>query len=380
MSFPLPVPAELRDLAPPGTSVLLGVSGGVDSSFALALLAHLDCDVHCVTFKNFCTADGEFGGEDNRSCCSLDAIEDARRLAARYGVRHWVSSVEDLFREHVIDPFVRSYLDGRTPNPCVNCNTTVRFPQLARRADELGVDLIATGHYARTQRADGEIRLLRGLDADKDQSYFLHGLDQATLGRCVFPLGWYDKTQVRAAAAELGITAASRPDSQEICFVPDDDRTFLFAGVGGDDPGDIVDVGGQVLGRHRGLIHYTVGQRRGLGVSAAQPLYVLAISPEENSLLVGPRRDLDVTRVVCDRFLRTAPSFPERGPVDDSPVEIAAQIRYRHRGIPVAGWEHRQDRLEIELAGPAQAVAPGQFLVLYEGDHVVGGARIVSAN
>ena len=380
MDFPLTVPADLRAAVPPGSSVLLGVSGGVDSSVALALLAHLGCDVHCVTFKNFCTAKGEFGGDDNRSCCSLDAIDDARRLAARFGVRHWVSGVEDLFHEQVIDPFVQSYLDGLTPNPCVNCNTTVRFPQLAQRADELGVDLIATGHYARTQRTANEVRLLRGIDTEKDQSYFLHGLDQTLLRRCVFPLGGYEKTQIRVAAAELGIAAASRPDSQEICFVPDDDRTFLFAGRGGDTPGDIMDSSGRVLGRHQGLIRYTVGQRRGLGIAAPEPLYVLALRLGENALIVGPRSELDVTHIVCDAFLRTSPSFPERGPDDTAHPEIEAQIRYRHRGVPVTRWDSRDGRLEIDLTGPAQAVAPGQFLVLYDGERVVGGARIVSAN
>lgn len=379
MPFPLPVPPDLRAAAPPGTRVLLGVSGGVDSSLALALLVHLGCEVHCVTFKNFCTAAGAFGGEGNRSCCSLDAIEDARRLAARFGVRHWVSSTETRFRDEVIDPFVDAYLSGRTPNPCVACNTSVRFPELAHRADALGLDRIATGHYARTERRGDETALLRGVDADKDQSYFLHGLDQDLLARCLFPLGGLEKTQVRAAAAALGLSAAARPDSQEICFVPDDDRRFLFAGRGGESPGEIVDGDGRVVGTHRGLIHYTVGQRRGLGVAAPQPLYVVALDAEANRVVVGPRAVLDVRTVSCDRFARTAPGFPDRGVTPEDARGLRAQIRYRHPGTPVSRWTVAGERLQIGLAAPAQGVAPGQFLVLYEGERVLGGARIVSA-
>ncbi len=376
MTFPLPVSPELRAAAPPGTRVLLGVSGGVDSSLALALLDHLGYEVHCVTLKNFCTADGAFGGEDNRSCCSLDAIEEARRLAARFGARHWVHDVEAGFRSAVIDPFVDAYLSGRTPNPCVVCNTDVRFPELARQAEILGCERIATGHYARVERDGEEIVLRRGLDVEKDQSYFLHGLGRDLLGRCLFPLGWSTKTQVRAAAASLGLAAAERPDSQEICFVPDDDRRFLFAGRGGEAPGEIVDGEGRVLGEHRGLIHYTVGQRRGLGVSAPQPLYVTALDAPANRVVVGPREALDVTVIVCDRFARIEPGFADHGPVDAA--EITARLRYRHHGVPVARWSVDGGRLEVELAAPARGAAPGQYLVLYEGERVLGGARIVS--
>ena len=377
MDFPLPVPAELKAAAPPGCGVLLGVSGGVDSSLALALLKHLGCDVHCVTLKNFCTSDTAFGGADNRSCCSLDAIDEARRLAARFESRHWVGGVEARFQDRVIDPFVQEYLSGRTPNPCIGCNTSVRFPELARRADALGLDLIATGHYARLARDDGEVALLRGVDTDKDQSYFLHGLDQALLGRCVFPLGWFDKGQVRAAAAALGLAAARRPDSQEICFVPDDDRAFLFAETGGCEPGDIVDRAGTVLGRHRGLIHYTVGQRRGLGIAAPAPLYVLSLEPARNRLVVGVRDELDVIEIVCDGFRSPLPSFPERESEAAFVAPVEAQIRYRHRGVPVAAWTRRGETLTVTLAAPARGVAPGQFLVLYAGEQVLGGARIV---
>ncbi len=377
MDFPLPIPAELRAAVPAGTGVLLGVSGGVDSSVALALLDHLGCRVEAVTLKNFCTSDGAFGGEGASSCCSLDAIDGARRLAARHGVNHWVGNAEDAFRDAVIDPFVAEYRAGRTPNPCVGCNTSVRFPELLRRADQLGLDLVATGHYARVQTTDGRPRLLRGADPAKDQSYFLHGVAPEILARCVFPLGWWTKDEVRRAAAELGLDSARRPDSQEICFVPDDDRSFLFADAP-PRPGDIVDRSGAVLGRHRGVEHYTVGQRRGLGVAAAEPLYVTSLDSAENRVVVGPRRELGASVVRCDGWLRTAADLPDEGPVEQG--DWTAQLRHRHGGVAVEAWRIDGGAAEVRLAAQAEAVAPGQFLVLYREDQVMGGGRIVAAD
>jgi tRNA-uridine 2-sulfurtransferase len=384
MTFPLPVCDALRAALPRGGRVLLGLSGGVDSSVALALLQHLGCEVHTVTLKNFCTSDGAFGGEGNRSCCSLDAIDAARRTAASRGARHWVSSVESEFRARVIGPFVDEYLSGRTPNPCVGCNSGVRFPQLTHLADELGCDLVATGHYARVLDGPGGPALHRGLDPDKDQSYFLHRLDRDLLARCVFPLGWSTKAEVRAAAAALGLEAAARPDSQEICFVPDDDRGFLFAGRETGGGGEIVHRDGRVLGRHRGLAYYTVGQRRGLGIAGAEPLFVTALDAARNRVVVGPRGALRVARIRCDGFADQS-GVPDRGPPDDGPpqddppngVSWTVQLRHRHAGSPVRAWTRAGARFEVELDGAAEGVAPGQFLVLYRGDRVCGGGRIV---
>jgi len=376
MSFPLPVPDALRAALPRGSGVLLGLSGGVDSSVALALLVHLGCEVHAVTLKNFCTSDGSFGGEGNRSCCSLDAIDAARRTAAALGARHWVSGVEPAFRSRVIEPFVDEYLAGRTPNPCVGCNAAVRFPQLTHLADELGLDLVATGHYARVLAGPDGPELHRALDPDKDQSYFLHRLERDVLARCVFPLGWSAKPDVRAAAAALGLEAAARPDSQEICFVPDDDRSFLFAGRDTGPGGEIVHRDGRVLGRHRGLAHYTVGQRRGLGVAGGEPLFVVALEKEGNRVVVGPRDALRVGRVRCDGFVDLA-GVPRRGPAGPGPWTV--QLRHRHAGVPVQDWSRDGARFEVELDGAAEGVAPGQFLVLYRGDRVCGGGRIVGA-
>ncbi|MBE0564720.1 MAG: tRNA 2-thiouridine(34) synthase MnmA, partial [Krumholzibacteria bacterium] len=308
MTFPLPIPPELVRRVPPGTGVLLGVSGGVDSAVTLALLHALGCAVHCVTFKNFCYGDDE--RFTDRSCCSLDAIEAARRLAVRFGAPHWVGDVEAPFRAAVIEPFVAEYRSGRTPNPCLQCNGAVRFPELVRLADRQGCSLAATGHYARVA-VDGRTgRLLRGVDPAKDQSYFLHRVARDLWPRLVFPLGWYTKDEVRRAARELALPVADKPDSQEICFVPDDDRSFLFADGPGTASGPVVDRAGRELGRHRGLVNYTVGQRRGLGVAAAEPLYVLELDVPGNRLVVGARDELLVTRLLADRFVAALADLP----------------------------------------------------------------------
>lgn len=388
MSFPLPLPGPLRRELPPGTGVLLGLSGGVDSAVALAVLQELGCRVECVTFRNFCYAEQQDAAGE-RSCCSLDAIEQARRLAADAGAPHWVGDLVEPFRRRVIDPFVAEYAQGRTPNPCLACNETVRFPELVRLAARQGCAFAATGHYARVDREGSAPRLRRGLDPAKDQSYFLHRLDPALLGSLVFPLGWHTKDDVRAAARALGLPVAARRDSQEICFVPDDDRTFLFAGARSEavaaatTPGAIVDRGGRVLGAHRGLAHYTVGQRKGLGVSSPAPLYVLALEMKTNRLVVGPREGLLTRRLVADRFVAQAPGFPDRWPDGADGAWAAlrplAQVRHRHAGTPIAAWRRDGDHLEVRLAEPVAGAAPGQGLALYDGDAVLGGARLREA-
>lgn len=387
MSFPLPLPGPLRRDLPPGTGVLLGLSGGVDSAVALAVLQELGCRVECVTFRNFCHAD-DADTATEQSCCSLEAIGQARSLAFRAGAPHWVGDLVEPFRARVIEPFIAEYAAGRTPNPCLGCNEAVRFPELARLAARQGCSFAATGHYARIDRAGLAPGLLRGLDPAKDQSYFLHRLDPALLGGLVFPLGWYTKAQVREAARELGLEVADRRDSQEICFVPDDDRSFLFAGGAGEaagatTPGPVVDRAGRVLGSHRGLAHYTVGQRKGLGIAAPEPLYVLALEPAGNRLVVGPREALLRTRLVADRFVAQADGFPARWPVaGDGPWAQArpvAQVRHRHGGAAVAGWRREGDRLEVDLAEPVAGAAPGQGLALYDGDRVLGGGRLLGA-
>lgn len=389
MTFPLPIPDSLRRALPPGTGVLLGISGGVDSAVTLALLRALECNVQCVTFKNFCYSDDE--AFTDKSCCSLEAIDEARRLAHSFQAPHWVGDVEQAFRQSVIDPFVADYARAITPNPCLDCNGQVRFPELVRLAERQGCAFAATGHYARIAGEGDQARLLRGLDPEKDQSYFLHRIDRRLFGRLVFPLGWYIKTQVRQAARELGIRVADKRDSQEICFVPDGDRTFLFEQVGTGEnqalvPGDIVDRSGAVLGRHKGLIHYTVGQRKGLGVAAPDPLYVLELDLPGGRLVVGPKRELLSVSVTGDDFVPAVGDFPPSwtagSPLpavpETDPGEATLRIRHRHGGAQVKAWSLVGDRLQVDLLEPVEGAAPGQGLVLYAGDMVLAGARITS--
>ncbi len=389
MTFPLDIPAPVRRQLPPGTGVVLGISGGVDSAVTLALLAHLGCEVQCVTFKNICFAETDDQAPVT-ACCSLDAITEARRQAARFGVPHWVADIEAPFRTRVIRPFIAEYAAGRTPNPCLYCNSTLRFPELVRLARRQGCAFAATGHYARLEPLPGGgSRLLKGVDEAKDQSYFLHRVDRNLWPQVVFPLGWYTKRQVRRAAAELGLAVAGKPDSQEICFVPDDDRSGLFgdlatAGHPATVPGEIVAADGRVLGRHRGLVHYTVGQRRGLGIAADRPLYVLALDLPHSRLIVGYREELARTVVGGDSFVAAVSGFPRRWsrgealPDAESP-RVTLRIRHRHRGAEVAGWVLDGDRLEVTLVEPVDGAAPGQGMVLYADDVVLGGARIRAA-
>ncbi len=392
MNFPLPIPEPVRQLLPSGTGVLLGISGGVDSAFTLAVLRALDCDVQCVTFKNICFAEAE-DDSPATACCSLDAINDARRQAHRFGASHWVGNIEEPFRRDVIEPFIAEYAVGRTPNPCLRCNSELRFPELVRLAERQSCSFAATGHYARLEPDSGsgeELRLLQGLDPTKDQSYFLHRVDRKLWGRLVFPLGWYTKDQVRGAAKELGLEVAGKPDSQEICFIPDDDRTSLFAdlasgGAPATVPGEIVNAAGKVLGHHKGLIHYTVGQRRGLGVAAPRPLYVLSLDLPQRRLVVGYREELGCQHLQGDMFLAAVADFPRLWAQGQSIVglaqpEVILRVRHRHAGVRVAAWELKGDELQVKLAEEVTGAAPGQGMVLYANGVVLGGARILAAS
>ncbi len=381
MKFPLEIPATLRRQLPPGTGVLLGISGGVDSAVTLALLKALDCEVQCVTFKNFCYSD-EQADLTEKSCCSLEAIDDARRLAYSFDTPHWVGDVEKPFRQQVIDPFIEDYVQGTTPNPCLACNADVRFPELIRLAERQGCSFAATGHYARIETSAGESQLLCGVDPSKDQSYFLHRIEPALFSRLSFPLGWYKKSEVRWAAAELGLKVAKKRDSQELCFVPDGDRSFLFedrAGAPATQVGNIVNRQGEVLGRHRGLIHYTVGQRKGLGVSAAEPLYVLELDLERSELVVGVKADVWQDEVVAEEFRPAVADFPAEWTAaeNDGRGTVTLRIRHGQRIARVASWQLIAGRIHLKLADPVDAPAPGQACVLYRGDVVLGGARMM---
>ncbi|MGH7545457.1 MAG: tRNA 2-thiouridine(34) synthase MnmA [Gemmatimonadota bacterium] len=353
------------------TRVLVAMSGGVDSSVAAALLAERGYDVVGATMKTFCY--GEVEGP-TRTCCGLEGIADARRVADALGIAHVVFDVEAEFRRDVIADFVEEYAAGRTPNPCVRCNSFTKFRDLVRRGEMLGCDAVATGHYARVERANGRTRLLRGRYRPKDQSYFLWGIDGGVLDRLQLPVGDLTKPQVRARARALGLATAEKPESFEICFVPDGDYAGVLARSLGDAhaslvPGPLVTVGGAVVGEHRGYARYTVGQRRGLPGGFSEPMYVVAIRPESRTVVIGPEEAL-FTRELRVRQVNWL------GPAPAAGSEVEVQIRHRAAAIRGRVTSLERDSAGIELREPQRAVTPGQSAAIYGGEELLGGGRI----
>ena len=348
--------------------IVVAMSGGVDSSVAAALLAEQGHDVVGVSMQLYDQRDGGFG-----TCCTIDDLHDARRVAARIGIPHYIVNFETQFHAHVQRNFVSEYARGRTPIPCAHCNSEVKFSELLSRAGGYGADVLATGHYARTTRdADGRVRLLRGRDATKDQSYFLFSLTQAQLAQARFPVGDLAKDDVRAEARRLGLATADKPDSQEICFVPDGDYAAFLERV---EPalattGAIVDQQGAALGAHRGVHRFTIGQRKGLGLSTGVPLYVVDIDAAAQRVTVGPREALDRATLTASRVNWIAGSPPA------SWVAVTAQIRHRHRPAAARVRELDDCRAEVEFDTAQQAITPGQAVVWYDGDEVLGGGWI----
>jgi tRNA-specific 2-thiouridylase len=352
------------------------MSGGVDSSVAALLLARQRREVVGVTMKNWCYGESDGWG---RSCCSLESIESARRVATALGFAHYVVDFEAPFAHHVIRPFIDDYLAGRTPNPCVACNAKVRFPGLANRAKAFGCDAFATGHYARVDRSGPSPRIRRAADASKDQSYALWAVPPETLARLELPLGGLHKTAVRTLAAEAGLSTAERPDSQEICFVPGGDygefleQQVADAGVLAPTlgPGDIVTRGGTRVGTHRGVARYTVGQRRGLGVAGSDPVYVTGLDAGANRVVVGAAADL----LTDQARLRDV-----RWPVEGDEARVLVQLRSRHRAAPARVRRIGAGEARIRFDEPQRAVTPGQSAVFYDGETVVGGGIVADAS
>ena len=353
--------------------IVVAMSGGVDSSVAAALLADQGHDVIGLSMQLYDQAGGEasFG-----SCCSLDDLHDARRVAAALNIPHYIVNFERQFHDHVVSNFVREYTAGRTPLPCAHCNSDLKFATLLERAQGLGADAVATGHYARVERdaASGRYSLRRGADAAKDQSYFLFSLTQLQLACAVFPVGDRPKRSVRDYARQRQLPVANKPDSQEICFIPDHDyAAFLDRQASGTSRGGaIVDEHGHVLGGHQGIHRFTVGQRKGLGLSASTtgaPMYVLALRPSERQVVVGPKAALERTMLRASgvNWIIERPS---------SPIRAAAQIRHRHQPAPAAIQSMGDGRAEIVFDAPQIAITPGQAVVFYDEDRVVGGGWI----
>lgn len=350
--------------------IAVAMSGGVDSSVAASLLAEQGHEVVGLSMQLY---DASAGAAGFGTCCTLDDLRDAGRVAAALGIPHYIVNFERQFDEQVVSNFVREYLAGRTPLPCARCNSDLKFATLLERALGLGADAVATGHYAgvKSDRVTGRYRLRRGADPAKDQSYFLFSLTQAQLARAVFPVGGFCKDEVRSYARARRLPVAAKPDSQEICFVPDGDyAAFIERRTNGDRSGVITDAAGRVLGRHRGIHRFTIGQRKGLGLAAGKPLYVLELRPSDNVVVVGPRRELERAS-----FTVSGVNWIE-GPAPDSPRRVVTQIRYRHPGAPGFVRPLGDGRALIELDQPQLAIAPGQAAVCYDGDTVVGGGWI----
>ena len=352
--------------------VLVAMSGGVDSSVAAALLVREGYDVVGATMKLGCHDDADL---PDRPCCSLDSVNDARRICEQLGVPHYVLNLESAFSRDVVHDFVDEYSRGRTPIPCVRCNTFTKFRDLLRKADAIDATWIATGHYA--QLRDGALR--RGLDPNKDQSYFLWGIQRGVLSRMLLPVGGQTKAETRAVAHELGLELiAEKPDSQDICFVPDGDHAKVIARhLGADAPahsrGPFVRRDGTVVGEHDGFARFTVGQRRGLPGGFREPMFVVEIRPETRAVVIGPRDEL-LGKGVVARELNWL--------VDPPSVGAEVEIQIRHRARPARGTLVRaeQDEIEIALDEPVSAITPGQSLVMYEGALVLGGGVIERAS
>jgi tRNA-specific 2-thiouridylase len=353
--------------------VVVAMSGGVDSSVAAALMAEEGHDVIGVSMQLYDQSNGErtFG-----SCCSLDDLYDARRVAAAIEIPHYILNFERQFEHEVVSNFVREYAAGRTPLPCARCNSELKFATLAERARGFGADKVATGHYARVERnpTTGRYLLKRGSDRSKDQAYFLFSLTQEQLAQAAFPVGDRAKEDVRDYARRRGLPVAEKPDSQEICFIPDNDyRSFVSRetpGVARD--GVIVDESGRVLGRHAGVYGFTVGQRKGLGLSSSPigaPMYVLALHPAKQQVIVGPKSSLERTMLTASgvNWILEEPS---------TQIRVAAQIRHRHQASPATVRALGAARAEVVFDQPQIAITPGQAVVFYEEDIVVGGGWI----
>ena len=345
----------------------------VDSSVAAYLLKEQGYDVIGVTMQIW-QDESQEQIEDNGGCCGITAVDDARRVAMQLDIPYYVMNFKNEFKKNVIDYFTDEYIHGRTPNPCIACNRHVKWESLLKRSLEIGADCIATGHYARiAQLENGRYAIRNSVTAKKDQTYALYNLTQEQLSHTLMPVGDYNKDEIRAIAEKIGIQVAHKPDSMEICFVPDNDYAGFITRETGyvSRPGNFVDLHGNILGTHKGIIHYTVGQRKGLGLAMGHPVFVVAIRPETNEVVIGENDDVFSTKLYANNInLMSVDKIEE-------PIRARAKIRYSHEGADCTIRMADDGLLECVFDEKQRAVTPGQALVIYDGDYVLGGGTII---
>ena len=351
--------------------VVVGMSGGVDSSVAAWLLKEQGYDVIGVTMQIWQDEENEVQ-EENGGCCGLSAVDDARRVASSIGIPYYVMNFKQEFQKNVIDYFTKEYLNGRTPNPCIACNRYVKWEALLQRSLSIGADYIATGHYARIDKLpNGRYAIRRSATLAKDQTYALYNLTQEQLEHTLMPVGNYSKDQIREMAEKIGLQVANKPDSQDICFVPDGDYAS-FIEENADAPirqGNFVTPDGKILGKHKGIIHYTVGQRKGLGIALGQPMFVIAIHPEDNTVVLGTKEELQ-----GKSFFAKEINLMKYAKIPDG-LEVTAKIRYRNEGKKASLYPE-DNRLRVVFHETMDSITPGKSAVFYEGEDVVGGGVI----
>jgi len=353
---------------------LVAMSGGVDSSVAAGLMLDRGYEVVGVTLKQW---EGPDGAMPVAGCCTLSDAEDARRVAAQLDIPYYVLDYVEEFTEAVVEPFAKGYLDGLTPNPCIECNRNVRFDALVDRTNELGCDVLVTGHHARVEQHGDRFRLRRAVDGTKDQSYVLHMLDQEALSKVVLPIGEMTKVKVREYAHSMGLRTAAKPDSQDICFVTSGDYRDFLRGMHPevDAPGDVLNINGEVVGQHPGTTNFTIGQRKGLGVSVGEPRYVVDIEPRAQTITIGRYEDLLVESCVAVDMRHT--DTPSR-----EGDRVSVKVRYRAEPVAAtiaSAGEGPDGRWSFRFDEPQAKPAPGQALVMYDGEYVLGGGTIIDA-